>query len=305
MTCDALGPNHVLGTPPGRIYCEITGGRLQGMQALVSNRPDGTHVDVFSPSYLQKDPSLAAYVHYAPLAPRQERAPAPLWLVVESDVPSRSRAGRRKLTALIAPLGVLGVAVASRAPRSRRRLLVRAPLALIALNPVYTHLILASNSIAPVPFFVVAVARLFAADPFYFLIGREYGGAAIEWVERRSALAGRVARFIERLFQRAGPVVLFVVPAGLVCVLAGASRMRARTFVAINLAGTLAVVLLVRAFGHAFADPIETVRNFVETNILVLTAVSALVVAVSALLRRKKARPHVDRADVIETHHDP
>lgn len=63
VTCDALGPNHVLGTPPGRIYCEITGGRLQGMQALISNRPDGTHVDVFSTTYLQKDPSMAAYVH--------------------------------------------------------------------------------------------------------------------------------------------------------------------------------------------------------------------------------------------------
>ncbi|MEB2310446.1 MAG: hypothetical protein OZ928_01295 [Polyangiaceae bacterium] len=61
VTCDALGPNRVLGTPVGRSYCEITGGRLQGMQALISARPDGTHVDVFSPEYLAKDPSLAAY----------------------------------------------------------------------------------------------------------------------------------------------------------------------------------------------------------------------------------------------------
>ncbi len=63
VTCDALGANRVIGTPTGRSYCEITGGRLQGMQALISARPDGTHVDVFSPAYLQKDPSLAAYTH--------------------------------------------------------------------------------------------------------------------------------------------------------------------------------------------------------------------------------------------------
>lgn len=224
--------------------------------------------------------------------------------MVGSDEVSRSRAARRKLTALLAPLGVLAVAGFTGTAFSPA-LLVQAPLALIALNPVYTHLILASNSIAAVPFYVVAVVRLFAADPFYFLIGREYGGAAIEWVERRSQLAGRVARFIERVFQRAGPVVLFVVPAGLVCVLAGASRMRTRTFVAIDLAGTLAVVFLVRAFGHAFADPIDSVRTFVQANILVLTAVSVLLVAASAIYRKRKARVRAHRSAVVETHSTP
>ncbi len=201
---------------------------------------------------------------------------------------------RRKLTALLAPIGVLtvaGFAGTAFAPA----LLVHAPLALIALNPVYANLILASNSIAAVPFFAVAVLRLFASDPFFFLIGREYGDAAIEWVERRSPLAGRIARRVEQLFERAGPLVLFVVPGGLVCVLAGASHMKARTFVAINLAGTLSVVALVRAFGHALADPIEAVRAFVQANILLLTGVSFVLVALSTAIRRRRARVRVDR----------
>lgn len=211
---------------------------------------------------------------------------------------------RRNLTALLVPIGVFAAASVvgtAFAPA----LLVHAPLALIALNPIYAHLILASNSIAAVPFFAVAVARLFASDPFYFLIGREYGGAAIEWVERRSPLAGRLARFVERLFERAGPLVLFVVPGGLVCVLAGASHMRARTFVAINLAGTVAVVALVRFSGHALADPLEVVRDFVQANILLLTGVSIVLVGVSTVIRRRRAKRRVDRTDVVKVRDQP
>lgn len=180
-------------------------------------------------------------------------------------------------------------------------LLVHSPLGLIALNPAYPHLVLVSNRLETLPFFAVAALRLFAADPFYFLIGREYGESAVEWIERRSGFAGRMTRGIERLFARAGPAVLFLIPGGVVCVLAGASRMRVRTFLVTNLAGTTTALTLIRVFGHAFADPIELLRDFVQANLLVLTVLSVILVATSTIVRRRRARHRRGQSSIVET----
>lgn len=60
VDCSALGANKVMVKGPPKTYCQITGGRLQGMQALITNQPDGTHVDVFTPEYVQRDPKIRA-----------------------------------------------------------------------------------------------------------------------------------------------------------------------------------------------------------------------------------------------------
>ncbi len=60
VDCSALGANKVMIQGPPKTYCEITGGRLQGMQALITNQPDGTHVDVFTPEYVQRDATIRA-----------------------------------------------------------------------------------------------------------------------------------------------------------------------------------------------------------------------------------------------------
>jgi membrane protein DedA with SNARE-associated domain len=169
-------------------------------------------------------------------------------------------------------------------------LLAEHPLLLVSLNPAPRHLVLATNSVDALPFFSVALARLFFPDPFYYLLGRAFGADAIEWIERRSGASGKFLRSIEKLFARAGVVLLFIAPAGLMCVLAGAARMRPGLFVAVNLLGTLTGLLLVRAFGAALADPIEAVRQFVQANVIALTLASVLVVMVSSYLRRRRAR---------------
>ena len=170
------------------------------------------------------------------------------------------------------------------------KLLVVNPLALIALNAVPRHLVLASGKLELLPFFAVAVARLFFPDPFYFLVGRLYGADAVRWVEERSGGAGRFVRFAERAFAKARYAVLFVAPAGLICVLAGASRMRPSVFVAVNLAGTVTGVTIARLFGEALAAPLEAVRDFIQANVLLLTAISVVLVGLSVVLRRRRAR---------------
>lgn len=58
VSCDALGTNKVMVKGPPKTYCQITGGNLQGMQALITNQPDGTHIDVFTPDYVQRDATI-------------------------------------------------------------------------------------------------------------------------------------------------------------------------------------------------------------------------------------------------------
>jgi membrane protein DedA with SNARE-associated domain len=169
-------------------------------------------------------------------------------------------------------------------------LLTDHPLVLMSLNPAPRHLVLATNSVDWIPFFVVALARLFFPDPFYYLLGRAFGADAIAWIERRSGTSGKWVRWLERLFARAGIVLLFVAPAGLMCVLAGASRMRPALFVTVNLLGTLTGLLLVRLFGAALAEQIEVVRQFVQANVVALTLFSVVAVLVSSWVRRRRAR---------------
>ena len=61
-----------------------------------------------------------------------------------------------------------------------------------------------------------------------------------------------------------------------------------------NLAGTLALVVLVRVLGETLAHPLEAVRLFVATHVVSLTVISAVLVTSSVLLRvrrNRRARP--------------
>jgi hypothetical protein len=65
VTCDALGSNRVIrtwtipGTPVKRTRCELTGGALAGMQALVAEAVNGP-VEVFTPRFAELDPAFSA-----------------------------------------------------------------------------------------------------------------------------------------------------------------------------------------------------------------------------------------------------
>jgi membrane protein DedA with SNARE-associated domain len=206
-------------------------------------------------------------------------------------LPSRTeeRRRRRRLAFALGPIAITSLASITGTALAPT-LLVSAPLALIALNPVTRHLVLASGDLSTGSFFAVALARLFLPDPFYYLIGRWYGADAVDWIERRAGGAGQLVRFVERAFSRAGYVVLFIAPMGLICVLAGAARIRPVWFVLIDLAGTLTAITLVRLFGDVFATPLAQVRDFVAANVIMLTVLSASVALGSEAVRRWRAR---------------
>lgn len=158
-------------------------------------------------------------------------------------------------------------------------LLSRAPLLLIALSPLFRHLVLASPVVDFPSLLLVAVPRHFAPDPFMYLLGRDYGPLAVEWLEANSPPAGKWIRALERIFAKVGPLALLLSPDLVVSTLAGAARVRFSVFVVMNLLGTIGTVVVAKWFGDALEQPIHVVVGFFQAHLAVVTLASVLVFA--------------------------
>jgi membrane protein DedA with SNARE-associated domain len=179
------------------------------------------------------------------------------------------------------------------------------PLLQMFLNPRNRYLLLASPHVATVPFYVVGFFRLVLTDPIAFVIGWQYGDAAIEWAEKRMGDAGAI-RTIERWFGKAAPVIIFIAPSFYWCVLAGAARMRVRTFIALNISGTIARLVLFRVAGDAFRDQLQSVLDWVQHYQWWLIGASFLLVGLQVWRSggRDLERPTELAAEIIAEEHD-
>lgn len=205
---------------------------------------------------------------------------------------NRRRPERRRLLAVGIPLGLIATAAVvgnALAPT----LLVHHPLVLLALNTTTRHLVLTSTNVDFVPYLVVGLGRRLLEDPFLFLLGRWYGDDAIAWVDAKVG-GGRHLAFVARNFHWVGwPLVAFV-PGGVVCVLAGASRMRTAVFVVLNVVGTVATIVVLRRFGDVFAGPLDAIVAAVADNVALLTGLSILLTGLYVLRRRRSSPPVAD-----------
>jgi len=146
------------------------------------------------------------------------------------------------------------------------------PLALVVLEPRNRNLLLTASKVDWLPFVLWSIPRRVASDPVYFALGWFYGDRALAWFARRSSGRGRrlLAR-LQRVFPTLGGVLVFLVPGLLVCLLAGVVRMAPRTFLAINLAGTVAAVVVLRAFADQLEPVLEPVIAWNDRNATRLT----------------------------------
>ena len=155
------------------------------------------------------------------------------------------------------------------------------PLLLTMLNARNRVLVLTTNQLDAVSFYLVAGIRLLAADPLFYLLGRWYGDAMVVWVEKRSKTFGEQVRLYERAFAKAAYPLVFIAPNPYICLFAGASGMPVGTFFTINIIGTVVRLYLIRRVGQAFDRPIQSVLRFFDHYRLPLFVISvALVVFV-------------------------
>jgi membrane protein DedA with SNARE-associated domain len=153
------------------------------------------------------------------------------------------------------------------------------PELLIALSALNRNLILVVNQISPVAYYTIGFVRLLLPDVFFFLLGWYYSDRAIIWMERRTANVGRYMRQLEGLFGRYGYVLVLIIPNNPVCLLAGAARMRPRTFWALNIIGTIGRLVLLAWLGDIFSGPIDAVLGFIRRYQPYLLAISIASVA--------------------------
>jgi len=157
----------------------------------------------------------------------------------------------------------------------------RHPLLLTMLNARNRVLVLTTNQLDPVSYYLVAGLRLLASDPLFYLLGRWYGDAMVVWVEKRSKTFGEQVRLYEKAFAKAAYPLVFIAPNAYICLFAGASGMPLSAFFGLNIAGTLFRLYLIRRVGEAFDQPIQSVLRFFARYRLPLFVVSvALVVFV-------------------------
>jgi membrane protein DedA with SNARE-associated domain len=179
----------------------------------------------------------------------------------EKERPAATQPSRKRLALVVAPIvalivcGYIGDALTTTWADKH-------PLLLVLLNARSRILVLTTNQLDTFSYYVAAGARLLASDPLFYLLGRWYGDAMIQWVENRSKTFGEQIRLYERAFAKAAYPLVFLMPNPYICVFAGASGMRVASFFTLNIAGTVARLYLIRRVGEAFDEPIQAVLRF-------------------------------------------
>jgi len=151
------------------------------------------------------------------------------------------------------------------------------PVLLIAMNPRNRNLALASPLVDTIPYYTVGFIRLVASDPLNFLIGYWFGDRALAWVKRRSRTYGPIVDDASGFFARWSKPIIFAAPNNIVCILSGASGVTPRTFLLLNVSGTLTRLYVVRRFADYFSEEVGAVTGFIADNrvpILILSAVA-------------------------------
>lgn len=206
---------------------------------------------------------------------------------MSASTPPRLRAAILALLSTVTFASLLGTALGP-------YLLIKSPLALVALSPAAHHVALAAATVDPVLLVVVATLRRVLTGLAAYGLGYLYGRSALAWLEQRHARLARLVRWVERLFARFGVWLLVVAPAPTLAVLAGAARSKLPGFLLALAVGHAWWNTVTQLLGDAFARTTDLLTAFIGEYLvestLVCVAVVGLQQGVSLLLRRHRQR---------------
>ena len=168
------------------------------------------------------------------------------------------------------------------------------PAWLIALNARNRNLALVTNSLDPWTYYGIGTARLLVSDPLFFLLGYWYGDAAVTWMERRTKTWGQLLRQIEQWFGKAAYPLIFIAPNNYICLFAGAAGMPLRAFFAVNIAGTITRLWLIRLVGETFQSPLDDLVGWIGDNRIPLLIASVALVIASIFLEARRGETKVE-----------
>lgn len=206
---------------------------------------------------------------------------------------------RTLLTLFLVPVTILAVAGIV-ANALFPTLVADAPALVPALTTRADRLLLVAPLLPGEVFLSIALVRELIGDPLFYLFGRRYGDVGIRWIEQRSGPDSRWLRTVERLFRRAAYVVVAVWPINVVCLLAGATKMRPLAFFSLNITGTLVRVGLIFVIGDLLQDPIRSIVSFITDYQWYLTGVTFALVAISLVRQGRRGRRTVETVDELQ-----
>jgi membrane protein DedA with SNARE-associated domain len=162
------------------------------------------------------------------------------------------------------------------------RLITTNPALQIFLSPKNRYYLLAAPQLDAITFFSIGFVRLLLTDPMFFLLGYYHGDAALRWAEEKLGDNGPMIRTAERWFRKAAPLVILIAPTSYLNLLAGATGMKVRVYVILNLVGTAGRLALFWFAGEAFEDELESVLEFVRRYQWWLVGASVVIVSLQA-----------------------
>jgi membrane protein DedA with SNARE-associated domain len=215
--------------------------------------------------------------------PEDERAPV---------APARRRPSRRAITLVSIPLVAL-VIMSYVGDALAPTLVDTHPAWLLVLTSRTRNLALVTNQVDALTYYAIGTARLLVSDPLFFLLGYWYGDAAVTWMERRTNSWGNLLRQIERFFGKAAYPLIFLAPNNYICLFAGAAGMPLKAFFAVNIAGTIFRLWVVRRFGEVFEGPIDGLVEWIGDHRIMLLGITVGLVLLSIALEARKGETEV------------
>lgn len=213
---------------------------------------------------------------------------------MERHAPSRTR-----LWLVVAPL-ILLVIASYIGDALAPTLVTEHPAWLITLNARNRNLVLVSNELEALPYYLIGGVRLVLSDPLFYLLGWWYGDAAVLWVEKRSTSFGSMLRTWERLFKKAAWALVAIAPNNVICLFAGASGMSPPTFLVLNVAGTVGRLYLLRVVGDIFQPLLDDLLGFIRDYRLPLTGLTIVLVVVTIWVDRRSGETELEALANIE-----
>ena len=194
-----------------------------------------------------------------------------------TDRPPRPR---HHLILLLVP--ILTIVVAGYvAGASWPSLLQHHPQVLIALSPINRFLLLTTNELPFWNYFGVGLVRHLIPDPLFFLLGAWYGDRALRWAGETYPIVTKVVgddgrQLEDERHRRIIYPLALLAPNNWVSLLCGAARIPFRTFVVLNVTGTVIRLLLFRWIGSLFRSEIRAIADFVARYQWPVTALSVV-----------------------------
>jgi membrane protein DedA with SNARE-associated domain len=215
-------------------------------------------------------------------------------------VPVTARLSERTLlTLFLIPVTILAVAGIV-ANAILPTLIAEIPALVPAMTTRADRLILVSPLLPLEVFLSIALVRELIGDPLFYLFGRRYGEVGIRWIESRSGPGARWLPTLERLFRRCAYVVVAVWPINVVCLLAGATKMRPLAFFTLNITGTLVRIGLIVLIGDLLEDPIREIVSFITRYQWYLTGITFTLVALSLVRQGLRGHATVETVDELQ-----